>query len=453
MMRTIHWTGGAMLSLLICGAVFAGGGYGEQSTLQEAMSDEAEIALPAIAKLREEGPAALDRVIAERDHYRNHLRDTPNEPDAAGLTRIMEKLNQIIDQVGGQRYCSTSGLYWYTDLDKAKQAATEQNKPILALRMLGKLTEELSCANSRFFRTTLYANEEISQYLRDHYILHWETVREVPKLTIDYGDGRVVERTITGNSAHYILAADGRPIDALPGLYDPQSFLQWAEDGVQLHSELASLTGRDWERHLTRYHQSSHARLVSKWHDELNAVDPARWEPLTASAAVYSMHWGEQRALDLERKMTDQDWQALAARHAVGRNLDDRSRQLIRSENPTALQASRLAMTKSVVEDPVLRMIRQLEGNIARDTVQNEFRLRRQIHLWFADENQWDAVTGQVTNLNQQVYEKLFLMPLSDPWLGLVASDQYSGLVNAGTTPSLPVIRVRNYFPQGGTSK
>src|SRR5690606_8006337 len=134
-----------------------------------------------------------------------------------------------------------------------------------------------SCANSRFFRTTLYANEEISRYLRNHYILHWETVRDVPKITIDYGDGRVVERTITGNSAHYILAADGRPIDALPGLYDPQSFLEWTQEGVQLHSELAPLAGRAWERYLTRYHEMSHDRLVSKWHDELNAVDPSRW--------------------------------------------------------------------------------------------------------------------------------------------------------------------------------
>lgn len=453
MRRTSHWTGSAMLSLLICGAVFACGGYGEQSTLQDAMREEAEIALPAIAKLREEGPKALGRVIAERDHYLKHLQNNPEAPDHEELSQILTKLNHVIDQVGGQRYCSTSGLYWFTDLEKAKKAATEQNKPILALRMLGKLTEEFSCANSRFFRTTLYANEEISQYLRDHYILHWETVRDVPKLTIDYGDGRVVERTITGNSAHYILAADGRPIDALPGLYDPKSFREWTQEGVQLHSELASLSGGNWEHYLTRYHHMAHMRLISKWHEELTAVDPSRWEPLIPSAAAYSTHWGEERVAEFERKMSESDWQALAARHAVGRNLDDRSRQLIRSENPTALQASRLAMTKSVVEDPVLRMIRELEGNIARDTVQNEFRLRRQIHQWFAESDKWNQVTGQIGNLNQQVYKKLFLMPLSDPWLGLVASDQYSGLVNAGSTTPLPGIQFRNYFPKGKASR
>ena len=75
--------------------------------------------------------------------------------------------------------------------------------------MLGKLTDEFSCANSRFFRTALYANKEISDYLRDNFVLHWQSVRPVPRVTVDFGDGRKLERTITGNSAHYVLDAAG----------------------------------------------------------------------------------------------------------------------------------------------------------------------------------------------------------------------------------------------------
>ena len=47
----------------------------------------------------------------------------------------------------------TSQLYWYTDLEAAKAQAKRLGKPILSLRLLGKLTDEFSCANSRFFRT------------------------------------------------------------------------------------------------------------------------------------------------------------------------------------------------------------------------------------------------------------------------------------------------------------
>jgi hypothetical protein len=49
-------------------------------------------------------------------------------------------------------------------------------------------------------------------------------------VTIDFGDGRKLEQTLTGNSIHYVLDSDGRPIDAIPGLYSPQVFLENLKD-------------------------------------------------------------------------------------------------------------------------------------------------------------------------------------------------------------------------------
>ncbi|HKB39936.1 MAG TPA: hypothetical protein VKD72_26105, partial [Gemmataceae bacterium] len=132
-------------------------------------------------------------------------------------------------------------MFWYTDLDEAKKAARESGKPILSLRMMGRLTDEFSCANSRFFRTTLYANETISQLLRDRFVLHWKSVRPVPKVTIDFGDGRVLERTLTGNSIHYVLDDQGRVLDGLPGLYGPQQFERWLQEMQQWSARLREL--------------------------------------------------------------------------------------------------------------------------------------------------------------------------------------------------------------------
>src|SRR4029453_9263171 len=123
-----------------------------------------------------------------------------------------------------------------TDLEQAKAEAARRGRPILSLRMLGKLTDEYSCANSRFFRTSLYSNKEISEFLRVNFVLHWQSVRPVPKVTIDFGDGRKLERTLTGNSAHYVLASDGTPLDVLPGLYSPLAFRQWAWEAANLYS-------------------------------------------------------------------------------------------------------------------------------------------------------------------------------------------------------------------------
>ena len=102
--------------------------------------------------------------------------------------------SRALDGIAGQRDCYASQLFWYTDLEKAKAESKATGKPILSLRLMGNLTDEFSCANSRFFRTTLYANKEVSAALRDRFILHWQSVRPVPKVTIDFGDGRKLER-------------------------------------------------------------------------------------------------------------------------------------------------------------------------------------------------------------------------------------------------------------------
>jgi hypothetical protein len=48
----------------------------------------------------------------------------------------------------------------------------------------------------------------------------------VPIVTIDFGDGRRITKPLTGNSLHLVIDPAGRPVDALPGLFDPETFLR-----------------------------------------------------------------------------------------------------------------------------------------------------------------------------------------------------------------------------------
>jgi hypothetical protein len=116
-------------------------------------------------------------------------------------------------------------LTWFTDLPSAITCARRTNKPILSLRLLGNLPDELTCANSRFFKRVLYRDPRIHRVLRQDFVLHWESVRPVPLVTLDFGNGRRITKTITGNSAHLVLDSHGRLVDALPGLFDPDTFL------------------------------------------------------------------------------------------------------------------------------------------------------------------------------------------------------------------------------------
>lgn len=131
-----------------------------------------------------------------------------------------------LDTVCAQKDAHTALLYWFTDLQAAIAEAQRTKRPILSLRLLGRLDEELSCANSRFFRKSLYIAPAINQLLRERFILHWESVRPVPKVTIDFGHGKTLVKTLTGNSAHLVLDTTGRPVDALPGLFDAETFAQ-----------------------------------------------------------------------------------------------------------------------------------------------------------------------------------------------------------------------------------
>ena len=153
-----------------------------------------------------------------------------------------------LDEICAQKDAHTTRLYWFTELPAAIAEARRTQRPILSLRLLGRLDEELSCANSRFFRKLLYPDPQINQVLRRDFVLHWESVRPVPKVTIDFGDGRRLERTLTGNSVHLVLDRYGRPVDALPGLMSREVFLEQLAQARSFaladRRELAGLHGR-----------------------------------------------------------------------------------------------------------------------------------------------------------------------------------------------------------------
>src|SRR5215204_5481362 len=69
-------------------------------------------------------------------------------PAAAEALLAAGVSGEVLDKVCGVRDCADIRLFWYTDLEAAKAAARATGKPILSLRLLGRLDEEFSCANS-----------------------------------------------------------------------------------------------------------------------------------------------------------------------------------------------------------------------------------------------------------------------------------------------------------------
>ncbi|MFI4859517.1 MAG: hypothetical protein ACIAXF_02425 [Phycisphaerales bacterium JB063] len=191
---------------------------------------------------------------------------------AAEQADQLEPLVRLLDTVAQQRDAYAAGLFWYTDLEAAKAQAQQTGKPILSLRMLGNLDDEYSCANSRFFRTALYADETLGNTLRNDFILHWQSVRPVPVITIDMGDGRIIRRTITGNSCHLVLDPQGRPVDVIPGLYGPRAFEAQIDKAAELANELVGMDD-DLRGLMVRVH---HSRSLDELDRRWQAVAPGR---------------------------------------------------------------------------------------------------------------------------------------------------------------------------------
>jgi hypothetical protein len=353
-----------------------------------------------------------------------------SQPGRRDNTRYRRALDLVCAQVD----CASSRLYWYTDYDAARAAAAASGRPILVLRLLGRLDEELSCANSRFFRLVLYSDPAIAGWLREHAVLYWSSERPVPKVTIDYGDGRRLVGTVTGNSIHYLLDSRGRLVDALPGLYAPHRFLAWLREEAALAGSWASLDDASFAARSREEHGRRQQAVV----DELVAqLVKYGWEKNAARAA-----WGEQptppagplsaaevarlalsksrveapmltafglppepptasRAID-ELTLTS-EWQA---------ELSPESRQLVAARAPAAVRAE--------LGPALLR----LEQRLGEDSLRNEAFLHRRLHV---ELSQADA-TPRWQDFNVWVYSDLFLTPASDPWLRLGPTEALSAL-------------------------
>ena len=75
----------------------------------------------------------------------------------------------------------------------------------------------------------LFSSSEVADYINANFEAAWESVRPAPMVTIDFGDGHVIRRTLHGNIATYICSPEGFVYDVLPGIYSPKPYREQLE--------------------------------------------------------------------------------------------------------------------------------------------------------------------------------------------------------------------------------
>ena len=423
-----------LVALFSAFSVFAAS---KQELARQAVSPDAAVSAGAVKELRALGRDGLDAL------FETYAGEIAKFSRAGEATDDWKRVASALDAVAMQKDAYAARLFWHTDFEAAKREAAQTKKPILSLRLLGNLNEEFSCANSRFFRALLYSNAEISKYLRENYVLHWKSVRPAPRVTIDFGDGRRIERTITGNSIHYVLDENGRVVDALPGLNSPQKFLSFLADASNYARWVAGakipMTQDVLDEYLTRNRTTRYVSLTRSINNlgaqvglRLDTSKPAKRQfeemPPAMVAAAYAISKSRIEvsmlkgiSQDLTRYGDEQvdldQWKKIAALSRNEAKFDANSLSFIRRQTAK----NRLSA------DEFQKLIRNLEDYVSVDTARNEFLMRLPLLVWLNK-----GLDKDVEKLNEKIYAELFLTPNEDKWLGLYAPDLYTALDGGG---------------------
>jgi hypothetical protein len=221
----------------------------------------------------------------------------------------------------------------------------------------------------------LFSKEDVANFINMNFEAVWESVRPVPIVRIDFGNGVAVTRTLHGNIATYVCTADGSVLDILPGIYEPQTYLHALDQFRLLHNYVVR-SGKEGAARLKEYHE-----------DQLMALKNNEAPPQFVNSAGVTKAGIEHGLLAV----------LVPARKA----------QLWRYPP---------AKTKKQTENPKLESIDDIASwkILAEDTRINDSVRRLQIHKMLAA-----AGPVQPKTVTKKLYKEILHADLDDPYLGL----------------------------------
>lgn len=289
----------------------------------------------------------------------------------------------------GAKKTNVNGIDWYATFDDAKARAKQTGKPILLLSMFGHLDEKMPCANARTLRATLFNDPEFKRFANEEAIVAWEMVREVPKVTIDFGNGNKLERTVRGNAVMYLCNSDGKVIDAYPGIYTASDFFPMVRESIEKLNSSSTERVLAWHEGLAKLPRSF-AATVSKAASESPTLDLIG-TPLFAGAKT------DEQPADPKRIRF-----FLAAART--------------SDLSLAPMRASLVSSRVIGQPDANRTPEQIGKEIMeRDSQQNVTFMRSIIHCWIASLKELPT-PEQARN---DVLETILKIPYKDPYMGL----------------------------------
>jgi hypothetical protein len=221
----------------------------------------------------------------------------------------------------------------------------------------------------------LFSNDDVVTFINKNFEPVWESIRPVPIVRIDFGNGTVLNRTLHGNIATYVCTARGQALDILPGIYEPQTYLHSLNQFRLLHSYVVRAKDQG-ATCLKEYHEGQ-ARALKENHAPPQFVNHAGLSKRMIEGGILAVLVSGKEA---------EQWNASAAK--------------IRNSSDQAKSRS----TNDIANWKVL----------AEDTRINESTRRLQIHEMLAA-----AGPVQPNAITKKLYKEVLHADLDDPYLGL----------------------------------
>jgi hypothetical protein len=245
----------------------------------------------------------------------------------------------------------------------------------------------------------LFSQDRVAKFINAHFEPTWESVRPVPLVRIDFGNGTVLTRTLHGNILTSVCTPEGQVLDALPGIYTPDAYL----DRLEQLRLLAGYTRLQAPAKRPAFVRAYHLRQVAA----LKKGKPP--EVFVAQPLRMAFRSKSRIELPLEKVL-----QAGVAPRPVAQAARKGAAQLLARVPKSAY------ISKSAIEVPVEKVVTMSREDLAfwvaleEDTRLNEGPRRRQIHAMLGT-----AGLARPAKVTRPIYKEVLHADLDDPYLGL----------------------------------
>lgn len=250
----------------------------------------------------------------------------------------------------------------------------------------------------------LLSDPQVVQFLSNEVVPCWETARPAAKVTIDFGDGRVLKRTLMGNTVLYLCLPDGSVVDAFPGVYTPTDFLNEAKKSLDFlrkcGDSISPLQVRDWHKEqITAAIKSEKMRIT---------MSKAVVESPLLKALGMSAERGVAKTQSQLPKGIDPTADPKSAFAALSAKVEDVSKRPASAEQIRAAYAN-VPKEKQPTPEQLGKMA------VDMDSRNNVILVRPAVHLLFAT---YDTLPTP-RSCRDVVFKQLLHVPIDDPYLGL----------------------------------